>query len=216
MRIVYLHGFASSPQSGKAQFFRRKFEERGIEIAIPALDQGDFEHMTISGMLDLVDAAVEGRPCLMMGSSLGGFVAGLYAARNPEWVERLVLLAPALEFAKKWQERFRGHELEEWKRQGSKNFFHYGYKRQERLAYGFVEDALRFEGEPNFGQPALILHGTQDDVVPVQLSRDYALRHANVLLKEFPSGHELTDVTAELWKETAAFLGLADGPGKDA
>jgi hypothetical protein len=208
MHIVYLHGFASSPQSSKAQFFRRKFEERGIPIAIPALDQDDFEHMTISSMLDLVGATVDGRPCIMMGSSLGGFVAGLYAARHPELVERLVLLAPALEFAKKWQERFRGHELEEWKRQGSKNFFHYGYKRQERLAYGFVEDALRFEGEPNFSQPALILHGTQDDVVPVGLSRDYAQRHANVLLKEFPSGHELTDVTEDLWKESAAFLRL--------
>ncbi len=215
MHIVYLHGFASSPQSSKAQFFRSKLEERGVPIAIPALDRGDFEHMTISSMLDLVGAAAEDRSCVLMGSSLGGFVAGLFAALHPELVERLVLLAPALEFSKKWQERFKGHELEEWKRQGSKNFFHYGYKRQERLAYGFVEDARRFEGEPNFGQPALILHGTQDDVVPVVLSRDYALRHANVLLKEFPSGHELTDVTQDLWKETAAFLGLR-GLGRTA
>ena len=208
MHIVYLHGYASSPQSNKAQFFRRKFEERGIRIDIPALDRGDFEHMTISSMLDLVGATVAGRSCIMMGSSLGGFLAGLYAPRHPELVERLVLLAPALEFSKKWQERFKGHELEEWKRQRSKNFFHYGYKRQERLSYGFVEDAMRFEGEPNFGQPALILHGTQDDVVPVGLSRDYAARHANILLKEFPSGHELTDVTEDLWTETAAFLAL--------
>ena len=29
MRIVYLHGFASSPQSSKAQFFQKKFAERG-------------------------------------------------------------------------------------------------------------------------------------------------------------------------------------------
>jgi hypothetical protein len=45
----------------------------------------------------------------------------------------------------------------------------------------------------------------------VQLSRDYALRHTNVMLKEFDSGHELTDVTEALWKETAAFLGLTAG-----
>ena len=208
MHIVYLHGFASSPQSSKAQFFQRKYQERGVPIEIPALDQRDFEHMTVSSMLQLVDQTVAGRPCVMMGSSLGGFLAGLYAARNPKLVERLVLLAPALEFSKKWQERFQGHELEEWRRQGWKNFFHYGRKRQERLAYGFVEDAMHYEGAPVFPQPALILHGTQDDVVPAALSRDYASRHPNILLKEFPSGHELTDVTEDLWTETAAFLAL--------
>jgi pimeloyl-ACP methyl ester carboxylesterase len=208
MRIVYLHGFASSPQSSKAQFFKRKFEERGIAIDVLALDQGDFPNMTVTSMLEVVHNSVAGRPCVLMGSSLGGFVAGLYAARHLELVERLVLLAPALEFSRKWQERFSGHELDEWKRQGWKNFFHYGYKRQERLAYGFVEDAMRYEGDPDFHRPALILHGTQDDVVPVGLSRDYAGRHPNVLLKEFPSGHELTDVTADLWQETGAFLQL--------
>lgn len=208
MHIVYLHGFASSPQSSKAQFFQRKFQERGIAIDIPALDRGDFENMSISSMLELVDTMVAGRSCIMMGSSLGGFLAGLYAARNPKLVERLVLLAPALEFSKKWQERFSGHELEEWKRQGWKTFFHYAHKRQERLSYGFVEDAMRYEGEPDFPQPAIILHGTQDDVVPVALSRDYAARHANVLLKEFHSGHELTDVTEDLWTEAARFLSL--------
>ena len=86
MHIVYLHGFASSPQSSKAQFFQRKFQEQGISIEIPALDQGDFEHMTVTSMLHLVDQAVAGRSCVMMGSSLGGFLAGLYAARNPKLV----------------------------------------------------------------------------------------------------------------------------------
>jgi uncharacterized protein len=208
MHIVYLHGFASSPQSSKAQFFQRKFQDLGIPIEIPTLDQGDFEHMTISGMLALIEATVAGNPCVMMGSSLGGFLAGLFAQRNPSLVERLVLLAPALDFSRKWEERFRGHELDEWQRQGWKNFFHYGRKRQERLAYGFVQDAMLYPGAPSFTQPALILHGTLDEVVPARLSRDYAAHHANVLLKEFPSGHELTDVTEDLWRETAAFLGL--------
>jgi len=206
MHIVYLHGFASSPQSGKAQFFKYQFEELGIPIDIPQLDRGDFERLTVSGMLDVVQKTVAGASVVLMGSSLGGFVAGLYAARYPEQVERLVLLAPALEFAKKWKARFSPEELAEWKRHGWKNFYHYGHKRDERLGYSFVEDATRFEGEPEFRQPALILHGSQDNVVPVDSSRSYAKRHPNVMLKEFASGHELTDVTQDLWTAVSEFL----------
>ena len=212
MHIVYLHGFASSPQSSKARFFKRKFEDRGISIDIPELDEGDFERLTISAMLEVVRQAVVRRPakqaCVLMGSSLGGFTAGLYAARHPEEVERLVLLAPALEFAKKWRARFSAEELAEWKRQGWKSFYHYGRKREERLGYSFVEDAMQFEGEPVFPQPALILHGSRDEIVPVALSRDYAQRYPNAKLTEYPSGHELTDVTEDLWNAAAAFLQL--------
>ena len=207
MHIVYLHGFASSPQSGKAQFFKRKFEERGISIQVPELDRGSFERLTVSGMLDVVGQTIAGRRCVLMGSSLGGFTAALHAARHPETVERMILLAPALQFSKRWKARFSPEELAEWKRQGSKNFYHYGRKREEPLGYSFVEDAMQFEGEPDFSQPALILHGTLDDVVPVEMSREYAARHANVRLKEFASGHELTDVTEGLWRETSVFLG---------
>ena len=209
MHIVYLHGFASSPQSSKAQFFRRKFEERGISIDIPELEAGSFERLTVSGMLGTVGQIVSGQSCVLMGSSLGGFTAALYAARHPEEVERLVLLAPALQFAKRWKARFGPEELDEWKRQSWKNFYHYGRKRDERLGYSFVEDAMQFEAEPEFPQPALILHGSRNEVVPVEMSRDYTASHANVILKEFASGHELTDVTEELWRETTAFLGIS-------
>jgi pimeloyl-ACP methyl ester carboxylesterase len=206
MHVVYLHGFASSPQSSKAQFFKSKFAERGISIDIPELDGGSFERLTISGMLKIVGERVAGRSCVLMGSSLGGFTAALYAARHPREVERMVLLAPALQFSKRWNARFGAEDLGEWKRDGSKSFYHYGRKREERLGYDFVEDAKQFEGEPEFPQPALILHGTQDEVVPVEGSRDYAASHSRVILKEFASGHELTDVTEELWREVSAFL----------
>lgn len=209
MHIVYLHGFASSPQSGKAQFFKRKFEERGISIDIPELEQGGFEQLTITRMLEIVRKTIAGRSCVLIGSSLGGFTAALYAARHPHEVERMVLLAPALQFAKRWNERFGAEELAEWKRHGSKIFYHYGHKRDVLLGHAFVEDAMRYEGEPEFPQPALILHGIRDEVVPVTMSRDYASHHANVILKELDSGHELTDVTEGLWRETSAFLGIS-------
>jgi len=102
MRIVYLHGFASSPESGKARFFAGKFRELGVPFAAPQLDEGNFEGLTISGQLGVVEKAVGGEPVVLMGSSLGGYIAALYAARNVQ-VEKLVLLAPAFHFPTRWR-----------------------------------------------------------------------------------------------------------------
>jgi pimeloyl-ACP methyl ester carboxylesterase len=206
MRIVYLHGFASGPHSNKAQFFQKKFTERGVRFDVPELDEGNFEALTVTGMLKVTERVAGSEKVVLMGSSLGGFVAGLFAERHPELVDRLVLLAPALRFAQQWRQRFSAEELAAWKSKGWATFFHYAHKRDEHLAYSFVEDAEKYDRESNFPQPALLLHGTDDPVVPVAASRDFAERHNNVRMCEFSSGHELTDVLESIWAETAAFL----------
>lgn len=208
MRIMYLHGFASSPQSSKAQFFRRKFDECGVAFHAPQLDEGDFERLTITGQLAVVEKAVTGQPAVLMGSSLGGYLAALYAARHPGDVERLVLLAPAFDFPKRWRQRFSPEELAHWQRQGWAPFFHYGSQTGQRLGYAFVQDAARYEDRPAFAQPALILHGFEDPVVPAEISRKIAAARGNVRLRLFESGHELTDVLDALWDETRPFLDL--------
>jgi len=86
--------------------------------------------------------------------------------------------------------------------------FHYGYKGEIPLGYQLMEDSQNYEDEPEFAQPALVLHGSRDPVVPASISASYAARHPNVTLRLFDSGHELTDVLEDLWSETAAFLSL--------
>jgi pimeloyl-ACP methyl ester carboxylesterase len=205
MRIVYLHGFASSPQSGKACFFAERFRELGVPFVAPQLDEGNFEGLTIGGQLRVVEKAVGGEPVVLMGSSLGGYIAALYAARSVQ-VDKLVLLAPAFQFPTRWRARYSAEELELWRRRGTIPFFHYGFKEERDLGFQIVEDAQKYEDEPAFHQPALVLHGRKDDVVPVELSRAFAEGHPNVTLRLFDSGHELTDVLDQIWVETARFL----------
>jgi uncharacterized protein len=204
-RLVYLHGFASSPQSSKAQFFRKGFEEKGLALEIPSLDRGDFTHVTITGQLQVIDDAVDGQPSILIGSSLGGYLAALYAATHAN-VEKLVLLAPAFQFPSRWRERYSASDLERWQREGTVPIFHYGYNREIPLGYQLMVDSRNYEDEPEFTQPALVLHGSRDPVVPASISIGYAARHPNVTLRLFDSGHELTDVLADLWAETATFL----------
>jgi uncharacterized protein len=214
MRVVYLHGFASSPQSSKARFFDGKFQKAGVEFEAPQLDQGEFPKLTISGQMLVVANAVsahreklaKGEPLVLMGSSLGGYLAALYAERHPQAVDRLVLIAPAFEFLQRWRSRLSAEEIEQWKREGSIPIYHYGSKTEQRLGYRFLEEAAQHKAVPDFHQRALILHGTEDTVVPCQVSRDFALEHAHVRLALFKSGHELTDVLEGLWREASAFL----------
>jgi hypothetical protein len=205
-RVVYLHGFASSPESGKARFFAAKLAELGVEVHVPALEAGDFRHLTVTGQLEAIDRAVAGRPAQLIGSSLGGYLAALYAARHPE-IERLVLMAPAFQFHRRLSERYTPEELAAWRRDGSVAVFHYGRERNELLGYQFLEDAARFEPEPEFAQPALIFHGVNDPVVPAAVSEAYAARRPNVILHLLGSGHELTDVVDSMWSIARPFLG---------
>lgn len=214
-RVVYLHGFASGPSSSKAQFFRRRFVEHGVSVEIPRLDEGDFKALTITRQLAVIDRAVtdnqrDGQPTILMGSSLGGYLAALYAAQGASphnHIERLVLLAPAFRFPARWRGRYSA-DLERWKRDGSLPFFHYAVQTELPLGYQFVEDAAQYPDEPEFPQPALILHGTRDPVVPSEISGEYAARRPHVRLRLFDAGHELTDVLEPMWEEVAGFLGL--------
>jgi len=98
-RYIYLHGFASAPTSRKAQFFREKFASKSIDVRIPALDEGDFTALTVGAQLKVVEREAAGASdVVLMGSSLGGYLSALYAARNPDQVSKLVLLAPAFGF----------------------------------------------------------------------------------------------------------------------
>jgi len=215
-RVVYLHGFASSPHSSKAQFFRRKFAAKGVPMEIPRLDEGRFEELTISGQLRVIERAVGDEPTILIGSSLGGYLAALYASRHMDQIERLALLAPAFQFPRRWRERYSDQDWEQWKREGSTPVFHYGDGRERRLGFQFVEDAAQYEDEPEFPQPALILHGVRDSIVPAEISRGYAADHPNTRLVLFESGHELTDVLEPMWLEMMNFLSVPETIGDES
>jgi hypothetical protein len=122
-RILYLHGLASSPSSSKARHFRKRLEDAGAQVDIPDLAAGDFEHLTITGQLAVVERAAAGDPISLIGSSMGGYLAALYAARHPEAV-RAVLLAPAFGFARRWAESLGPARVAEWRRTGSMYVYH--------------------------------------------------------------------------------------------
>ncbi len=210
LRVLYLHGFASGPASRKARFFAERLAGLGVALEIPDLCEGDFESLTITGQLRVIERVAgncrgDTRPLVLIGSSLGGYLAALYAARHSA-IHRLILLAPAFNFYHLWENELGPQRLAAWRENGTMPVFHYGRQRELPLSFRLMEDAARYEPFPVFPQPALIFHGTRDAVVPVQQSAAFAKAHGNVRLARLDSDHELTDVLDEIWRRAEDFL----------
>ena len=85
--IIFIHGQESSSQGTKGHFFRQLFPE----MTIP-----DFAGDIPTRMAELNGILVGKSDIIMIGSSLGGLMAALYAFQNQDTIKKLILLAPAL------------------------------------------------------------------------------------------------------------------------
>jgi len=205
IRIVYLHGFASGPSSGKARYVGQYLRARGATVDIPDLAEGDFTHLTLTRQLAVIERAVRGEPVSLIGSSMGGYLAALYAARHPE-ITRLALMAPAFGFAHRWPERLGAECIAEWRRTGFMDVFHYSEGRNMPISSDLLEDGAQYEDFPAFTQEALIFHGAKDEVVPAAFSQEFADGHPNAHLEILDSGHELNDGLDYMSPRSSALL----------
>jgi uncharacterized protein len=205
LRLLYLHGFGSGPCSRKAQFFSERLRSRGIPLDIPDLTEGEFERLTVTRQLHLLERLLDGRPAVLIGSSLGGYLAALYASRHAE-IARVLLLAPAFDFPRLWMRELGPERIAEWKAAGTMLVHNHAHGCPMPLDFEFLDDARAYDPFPSFDQPALIVHGDRDPVVPVEHSIQFEATHPATRLVRLDSEHELTDVLGRIWVETHSFL----------
>ena len=212
--IFYLHGFASSPGSTKIRYFSERLRERGVSLVCPDFNQPDFRTLTITRMLEQLDRQLPpdaGPPVTLIGSSLGGTVAILAAARAPSRVARLVLLAPAVMFAKPGHHLLPPERIDEWRRRGSLPFFHYAANQELELDYAFYEDSLRYDAfNAVVPQPTLIFQGLRDASVDHRTVEQFANARPNVTLSLLDDDHQLIASLPRMWNDIQPFLGLVE------
>jgi pimeloyl-ACP methyl ester carboxylesterase len=213
-RVFYLHGFASSPQSTKVGYFTARLREHGVDLQCPDFNQPDFATLTLTRMLDQLGAELAGvdrAPATLIGSSLGGTLAILAAARFPRQVSRLVLLAPAVMFAKPGHHLLPPERIEEWRRRGTLPFFHYAYGAERELGFAFYEDSLSYDAfDATLTQSVLVFQGLRDASVDYRTVEAFANTRPNVTLSLLDDDHQLIASLPRMWDDIRVFLGLAE------
>jgi len=86
---IFIHGLDSSNKGTKAVFFR----ERYPDMIIPT-----FKGSLLERMKSLDNILSDKSGIRLVGSSFGGLMAALFAAGHQSVVEKMILLAPAINF----------------------------------------------------------------------------------------------------------------------
>jgi pimeloyl-ACP methyl ester carboxylesterase len=146
-------------------------------VHLPDLRRPSFATLTHDAMLaalDELDATQGDRdaPWLLVGSSLGGHLAALWAARHPARVAALLLLCPAFDLPGRWPALRGAEAMARWQREGT--LLHDDDEgRPQPLHWEFFQQAARHDPWPAPVSPAVVVHGRADAVVPLSSSERF-------------------------------------------
>lgn len=195
--LIYLHGFADGPDDLKGRYCRAWAQARGLDFQSPDLNLPTFESITISAQVDAVETLLKqsASPPVLVGSSLGGLVAVAaahrMAARRSTASKALVLLAPAFGFARR---RLESDAWAGYRERGSVPVWHAAAQRWMRLGSQLLEDLPAWTREETWRveTPTFVLHGSRDEVVPVEESEAFVRRHPGARLLIVEDAHDLS------------------------
>ncbi|HTM10953.1 MAG TPA: alpha/beta fold hydrolase [Verrucomicrobiae bacterium] len=176
--VVLCHGMGSSKESEKFVMLGEILAKRGVlalrfDFACSGESEGKFEEITYSGEAEDIAAAYDvvakyGIAKIgVVGSSMGGAAAILFAAKNP--VAALATIAAPVH-PEKFSARFLTDEQRrDWRSQG---FIVYNGLRLDSTLLEDVETIDVAAAARKIAAPTLVLHGDRDATVPVEEGRE--------------------------------------------
>ena len=194
--VLIAHGYNGSWQDWRLEC--QYFAERGIAAyaydfcggSVHSMSTGRTTDMTILTERDDVSAVFHAfrqmnrfSPIFLMGGSQGGFATALAAEKIHDLAAGMIVYYPALCIPDNWKEKYpEGSEIPEYI-----DFW------DMRLGRCYADAACRMDALEQiggFGKPVLLIHGTEDLIVPISYSERAAARYPDAALKELPGeGH---------------------------
>lgn len=215
--VILMHGFMASKKMEPLKSIAAELERRGIASLRFDFDghgqsEGRFRDMTVLTELDDARAVldyVRGQDAFscvaLAGHSQGGVVAGMIAGERGTEIRALVQLSPAA-------------VLKDDALQGVLMGKHYDPANPpdtlrvllHRVGKGYFLAAQTlpiYEQSSRYKGPVLLIHGTQDRIVPCSYSEKYHQLYAQSRLHLYPGeNHMLSKCRKEIVRETADFL----------
>jgi pimeloyl-ACP methyl ester carboxylesterase len=222
--IVWLPGFRSDLAGMKAAALHALAERTGrafvrFDYTGHGASGGRFEEADLStwiaDALFMIDRIVEG-PVVLVGSSMGGWIALRVAMARPDRVRGLVLIAPAPDFTERLMyASFDDEQRRRLEADGSielrSSYTGESYRVMRRLiedgrANLVLNQPLLFDG------PVRILHGMRDVDVPFTLSLELVdmLTSADVRTTLLKSGDHRLSTPSDIALIEASLLGLLE------
>lgn len=182
--VVVGHGLSSSKDST----YRKDLCDRLARNEIVALrfdlaghgdSQGKFRDVTVSQGIEDIKSAINFVKSLeevdpsrigIWGCSLSGNQAA-YVAASDKKIKAIALFAPAIDFAEIAKLRWPQEIFNKWKKTGALN-----YKPGHTLNYSFHLDSVKrkaYKAADKIKAATLVIHGSKDDVVPVNQSKEF-------------------------------------------
>ncbi|MFQ5508526.1 MAG: alpha/beta hydrolase [Leptospirillia bacterium] len=225
--IVFLPGFRSVCTGEKATAISNFAAERGhaclrFDYLGHGESDGEFADFRISEAMHDTAACIDKakkreQRLILVGSSMGGWI-GLELVRHGHTsADGMLLIAPALEFVTRRFARLPTEHIEAFRRDGHVDLPDtYAPGETYRISNEFLVDAALCQPQPGptpLPCPVTIIHGTDDESVPVALSRELATRIPGCRLVEVPGGdHRLSGHLPLILKETAALAARRAAP----
>lgn len=213
--VIRLHGFISNKE-GTSRVIQERLKDEFVSLIFDyhahGESEGKFEDFTISGALDDCQTAlnhllsleqVDSSKIAVTGTSLGGMLALLLAARNPS-IKVLSIGCPVIET----KEVFGAvHDVDLWEEQGWIDALgNEGLK----IKYKFFEDGVKydmFKEAEKIKCPVYIILGDRDEYIPVEHLRKLMPHLKNGKLEIVPGAdHNFTQHYEYYLTQTIRFI----------
>jgi alpha-beta hydrolase superfamily lysophospholipase len=200
--VILCHGMESNKESEKLVTLSRQLSEKGIfalrfDFAGSGESEGKFEEITYSGEVEDLRAAYEvvmkyrPKKIGVLGSSMGGTVALLFAAEEKNVAALVTIAAPV--HPERFSKRLSTpEETEQWRAHG---FIEYHGRRLNVSLLHDLEVLDVPKAARKISCPVLVIHGDKDDIVPVEEGHELfaELAEPKRLCIIEGSGHRLTE-----------------------
>jgi pimeloyl-ACP methyl ester carboxylesterase len=193
--VIIVHGYASSKNGANNKWIfgalnEAKINSFRIDLSGCGESEGKFEDQTITKTIDDVKSAIK---CMqekgfdkidLLGESSGG-MSVIGASLKNKNINKLILIAPSMDFVYQRVKKFGQDAIDRWKDNG-----HIIYTKCDgtklKINYSFFEDAknnIVVKKANQLSMPVLLIYGSDDQTIPADNCRKFAqgLKNSKVI-----------------------------------